>query len=292
MSTRAPGFPLPQDAFDGGSLYREQSSTATAPKGLRELLAALELWIQVRGWVGTPADLAGVASPEDGWMIAVRESAGPGTPPALYIYNADTTTWMNLLSTGLPANHATTHITGADPVAVTVPANDSIPMTPSAPAAAVLDAWITANAAAAVASLRQLGVGATDACAGNDARLSDARTPTAHAPSHKPGGSDALDVAPTVPGVYPYSVLLTDETILGTGAGAPGNDANLPASATTPLGHKVRLVNYAGGGAVNLVPNGADTINGVAAAHPLPLQYDSVTVEYVGGGDWLIIATA
>ena len=37
------------------------------------------------------------------------------------------------------------------------------------------------DAAAATGSLRTLGNGATNACAGNDARLSDARTPTAHA---------------------------------------------------------------------------------------------------------------
>lgn len=291
MSTRAPGFPLPADAFDGGAMYREQSSTPTAPKGLRELLAALEIWIQVRGWVETPADLASIDSPEDGWLVAVRESAGVGTPPALYIFDANTPLWKNLLSTGLPANHATTHITGADKVAVTVPANDSIPMTPSAPAAAVLDAWITADAVAGTSSLRKLGAGATDACAGNDARLSDARTPTAHGTFHNPGGTDYTPVAPVIPGAYPYVIPDTAETVLGTGAGAPGNDANLPPSATTALGRKIRLVNYGGGGAINLVPNGADMINGVAASHPLPLQYDSVTVEFIGGGNWLIIAT-
>jgi hypothetical protein len=37
-----------------------------------------------------------------------------------------------------------------------------------------------------------LGTSGTTACAGNDARLSDARTPTAHATSHKSGGSDAI----------------------------------------------------------------------------------------------------
>lgn len=37
-----------------------------------------------------------------------------------------------------------------------------------------------------------LGTLGTTACAGNDARLSDARTPTAHATSHKSGGSDSI----------------------------------------------------------------------------------------------------
>lgn len=38
------------------------------------------------------------------------------------------------------------------------------------------------------------GSGANTACQGNDARLSDARTPTAHASSHNAGGSDALAI--------------------------------------------------------------------------------------------------
>jgi hypothetical protein len=38
-----------------------------------------------------------------------------------------------------------------------------------------------------------LGTGATNAAAGNDARLSDARTPTAHASTHIPTGSDPVD---------------------------------------------------------------------------------------------------
>jgi hypothetical protein len=37
-----------------------------------------------------------------------------------------------------------------------------------------------------------LGTTSTTACAGNDARLSDARTPTSHATTHATGGSDAL----------------------------------------------------------------------------------------------------
>jgi hypothetical protein len=41
-------------------------------------------------------------------------------------------------------------------------------------------------------SMRTLGTGATQAAAGNDSRLSDARTPTSHAASHKSGGGDAI----------------------------------------------------------------------------------------------------
>ena len=47
---------------------------------------------------------------------------------------------------------------------------------------------------AATPSLRTLGTGAQQAAAGNDARLSDARAPTAHKATHEPGGSDPLTV--------------------------------------------------------------------------------------------------
>jgi len=51
------------------------------------------------------------------------------------------------------------------------------------------------DAAAATGSLRTLGTAATAACAGNDSRLSDARTPTAHKASHQDAGSDEISVA-------------------------------------------------------------------------------------------------
>lgn len=51
---------------------------------------------------------------------------------------------------------------------------------------------------AGTASMRTLGTGAQQAAAGNDSRLSDARTPTAHAASHQNGGSD--EVATATPG--------------------------------------------------------------------------------------------
>lgn len=77
-----------------------------------------------------------------------------------------------------PTAHAASHKHGgADEVAVATPAGNAIP---KADGAGKLDAWITSSGAAATPSLRILGTGATDACAGNDARLSNARTPTAH----------------------------------------------------------------------------------------------------------------
>lgn len=54
---------------------------------------------------------------------------------------------------------------------------------------------LASDAAAATPSRRSLGTGATQAAAGNDARLSDARTPTAHAASHASAGADPVTLA-------------------------------------------------------------------------------------------------
>ncbi|MDD3983380.1 MAG: hypothetical protein PHU54_05475 [Candidatus Omnitrophica bacterium] len=104
-----------------------------------------------------------------------------------------------------------------------------------------------------------------------------------------PAPSSTTQVAPTVPAVYPYNIDEFDRHILATGAVPPGNDVNLPASGATYIGRPIRVSNYGGGGAVNVNPNGWDTINGAAAPFVLPAQYDVVDVEYVGGGDWLVV---
>lgn len=71
---------------------------------------------------------------------------------------------------GAPGAHATTHQPGGtDPMAV--------------------------DAAAATGSLRTIGTGGAQAAAGNDARLTDARTPLAHKVSHQNGGTDQISVA-------------------------------------------------------------------------------------------------
>jgi hypothetical protein len=52
-----------------------------------------------------------------------------------------------------------------------------------------------AISAAQVSGLPTAGAGSANYCAGNDARLSDSRSPTSHASSHASGGADALTLA-------------------------------------------------------------------------------------------------
>ena len=92
------------------------------------------------------------------------------------------------------------------------------------------DVNLSTDQAASTGSLRTLGTGVLQACAGNDSRLSDARTPTAHASSHNAGGSDAL----TIDAAAGTGSLRT----LGTSAtsACAGNDSRL-SDARTPTAH-------------------------------------------------------
>ena len=110
------------------------------------------------------------------------------------------------------------------------------------------------------------GTAAGTACQGNDARLSNARTPTAHKTTHKTGGTDAL--TPADIGAVPTTVqviagtglsgggsLAANRTLTvkyGTGAGTvcQGNDSRLN-NARTPVAHKAT---HAAGGADALTP--------------------------------------
>ena len=66
---------------------------------------------------------------------------------------------------------------------------------PSSGLTAAMVAAANVDGAAGTASLRTLGTGAQQAAAGNDARLSDTRTPTAHASTHAAAGADPVTVA-------------------------------------------------------------------------------------------------
>ncbi len=64
---------------------------------------------------------------------------------------------------------------------------------------------IPTDAAAGTGSLRTLGTSSTQAAAGNDSRLSNARTPTAHASTHTHGGSDAVGTSTPTANAIPYA---------------------------------------------------------------------------------------
>jgi hypothetical protein len=95
------------------------------------------------------------------------------------------------------------------------------------------------------------GASSSTACVGNDARLSDSRTPTTHATSHLPGGSDALTTAAPSQGIGGSNAVGTaasfarsdhDHTIRETGGptnltiGAIADGQDVRRSGTTLIG--------------------------------------------------------
>ncbi|WP_108665141.1 hypothetical protein [Euzebya rosea] len=96
---------------------------------------------------------------------------------------------------------------------------------------------LASDAAAGTPSRRTLGTGATQACAGNDSRLTNARPPTAHTASHATGGSDAI--APADIGAATTGAVTTVADALSSHAGTAGDGGHIdqqPAVADVSLG--------------------------------------------------------
>ncbi|MEI3454738.1 MAG: phage tail protein [Bilophila wadsworthia] len=149
-----------------------------------------------------------------------------------------------------PTAHKATHKTGGTD-ALTPADIGAVPTTVQVIAGTGLSGGgsLAANRTLAVT----YGTAAGTACQGNDARLSNARTPTAHKTTHKTGGTDAL--TPADIGAVPTTVqviagtglsgggsLAANRTLAvtyGTAAGTAcqGNDARL-SNARTPTAHK------------------------------------------------------
>ena len=148
------------------------------------------------------------------------------------LYWYDGTTWQSARGgTGAPIGPAGGDLSGTYP-------------NPQIASGVIVDTDVAAankDGTVATPSLRTLGTGATQAAAGNDSRLSDARAPTAHKTTHEPGGLDALTV----------DAVVTTGSLRTLGAGAqqamPGNrtlDAISPPVAA-PNWNSQRLSNLA-----------------------------------------------
>ena len=123
------------------------------------------------------------------------------TTPSLFFCSSAATAaavWTNATGTSMTSEQVM-DIVGAmlgDTATVDVTYDDAGDVTSFAiVAGSITDTHIAAankDGLAATPSMRTLGTGGTQACAGNDSRLSDARTPTAHQSTHVPGDTDAL----------------------------------------------------------------------------------------------------
>lgn len=149
------------------------------------------------------------------------------------------------VASGVASLNGSTKVVEDPANATATPTANKIPI---ADASALLDGWVSSGAAAATPALRAIGTGALDACAGNDARLSDDRTPTstlAHKASHTTG-SDIIDTA--VAGVSPGLLSASDKTkldsITSDAAAATASLRTLGTTATSACaGDDARLSN-------------------------------------------------
>lgn len=147
--------------------------------------------------------------------------------------------------------------------------------------------------AAATAGLRTLGTGAQQAAAGNDSRLSDARTPTAHAASHAAAGSDPITpmsigadkrLVPTAAKTAAYTAVDGDLVMVNAAAG-PITITAPAAAAGVEFG--VKKIDSS----TNLVTiqrAGTDTIGATAAATASLALQDQAINFLANGTNWVI----
>jgi hypothetical protein len=132
-------------------------------------------------------------------------------------------------------------------------------------------------------SLPAFGTTTGTFCEGDDSRLSDARTPTAHATTHEPGGGDAM----AVDAAAATGSLRT----LGTGAAqaCAGNDSRL-SDARTPTAHNT--THQSGGAdAIKLddlaAPDDNTDLDATVSAHGLLPKLGGGTTNYLrADGTW------
>jgi len=110
---------------------------------------------------------------------------------------------------------------------------------------------------------------------GNDARFTDARTPTAHAASHQDGGSDelALDASQVTSGSFAIGRIPTGSS---SSTVTIGNDARL-SDARTPTAH---ATSHQDGGSDELALDGSQITSGTVAIGRIPTGTSGTTVPF------------
>lgn len=178
----------------------EQSSGASAATSYRKIGEV--------DWDGSAItdvrNLAGPAPTDDPTLTGTVTIPTPASGSDTKI--AATTEWVrDRIADVTPATHATTHESGGSDE-IDLGSLDGQLVSGQVPTGLITSTMIadgtitdtdvaSANkdGSAGTASMRTLGTGSTQACAGNDGRLSNTRDPNAHASTHIRGASDEID---------------------------------------------------------------------------------------------------
>jgi hypothetical protein len=207
------------------------------------------------------------------------------------VYGNDT----RLSDARTPVAHEASHVTGGSDVipAPTTSASGLVPILPATGASAKFLNGAAAFAQVAYADVTgtpTLGTSASHDVAasgnassaqvvlGNDSRLSDTRTPAAHASTHASGGSDPVTIANTqVTGLGTSST--HDVASSGNASSAQvvlGNDGRL-SDARTPTAHASSHLN----GGSDAIANATATVGGLVPAPP-----NDANKVYLGNSTW------
>jgi len=196
----------------------DTSDTSMAPTGTNKKALWSTIWTYIKSKAdptyataaqGATADSA--VQPGDLATVATSGSAsdlGTGTLPAARLPAPGTTTLGGVkrntgaggqFVSGVDTDGSLLYSTPSGSGDVVGPASatdNGIPLYDGTTGKLLKDSTVTSTVltvqSAGTASVRAIGTGGTDACAGNDSRLSDARMPTSHASSHVTGGSDKI----------------------------------------------------------------------------------------------------
>lgn len=151
------------------------------------------------------------------------------------------------------------------------------------------------NLGLGTAAVKDTGTGSTNVILGNDSRLTDSRTPTAHASSHAAGGADALalDASQVTRAdnrqTASYTLVLADQAKFIRMDSASANDLTVPphSSVAFPVPCEIPGVQY-GAGQTTIVQGAGVTIHG-APGLKVAAQYGSFYLRQIAQDEWLVI---
>ena len=241
--------------------------------------------------------------PTSGEKSALAGTSGTPGPSNKYVTDGDSRN----TNSRAPTAHGTNHKEGGgDEVATATSAANAIP---KADAGGKLDSWVTANAIAATPSLRKLGTGSTDACAGDDTRLLDEKVklsavdPTAGYLEDKITGSGTnstkLGVGAAATGTssvsFGYNAQATalNAVAIGGGSGATssnttsfGQSAQANSTDATAIGYNAQAKTFAGTTAVGsgALATGLNSVAVGLGAQAISHQTASVGQSALAGG--------
>jgi len=229
--------------------------------------------------VALTADLSALATDAD---LAAHEADTTNIHGIVNTANLVLTSDSRLSDARTPTAHASSHQSGgSDEIATPTSSAGAIP---KAGAGGKLDIGFFPT-----------GSTSTTLCIGNDSRLSDARTPTAHATSHQNGGTDEIATATAGANAIPKAgaggTLAIGWIPTGTTSSTVciGNDSRLSDS-RTPTAHATSHKS-GGGDAIKLdelaAPTDVTTLNASTTAHGLLPKLDNVSTHFLDGtGAW------